>query len=153
MLIELNEAQQKLAARIFDANQAHYGQQAYGASDELIKSIGADGFAAELAVVEALGITNHTPSFIGSDKPDVGNYDVRQTQYSKGKLILHPNDKDDRITILVTGKSPVFILRGWIRNKDGKQERFWGTFPNNPDRPAFIIPQYDLNSMDTIPDE
>lgn len=153
MKIILDNNEMRAAKQIFDANQAAYSDRhKYGANDRDMKAIGMDGFAAELAVARFLGIDlkDHTPSIQGSDNPDVGVYDVRQTRYSRGRLLLHKPDKDDRVTIFVTGTGRTFFIRGWLRNRDGKQERFWQVI-NRKANPCYAIPQSELQPMYSLP--
>ena len=64
------------------------------------------------------------------------------------RLILHPKDKDEAVFILLTGKAPTFTAKGWIYGKKGKLEKYW-TDPKTG-RPAFFIPQKDLNPIGTL---
>lgn len=82
---------------------------------------------------------------------DVGGYQVRSTTYERGSMILHPEDKDEHIFILVivdfvlTGRCRIV---GWMRGSEGKQAKYWdATKPH----PAYFIPQDELHSLPFIP--
>jgi hypothetical protein len=79
------------------------------------------------------------------DADDVGHVQVRTTGRPDGRLILHPLDPDDRPFVLVTGISPRFVLRGWIRGSDGKQQQWWRDPVGG--RPAYFVPQSALRPM------
>jgi hypothetical protein len=82
--------------------------------------------------------------------PDVlPNLEVRQTDYKHGRLIVRPDDPDDRFYILVTGVPPTLTVHGYISAKAAKQDDYWG----NPDKPdekpdAWWVPQADLKPLD-----
>lgn len=145
--IILSDLEMHMADNIWEQRCKRHKNHKYNADSEQMKRNGRDGFAGELAVVQYLGIKDHMPNYENNIRPDVGEYDVRQTKYQHGKLLLHHDDPDDRITIQVTGRGRKFTLTGWILNKDGKLERLWGTLPKQPDRPAFLVPQAMLKPM------
>ena len=74
---------------------------------------------------------------------DVDIYDVRTTPGHEFRLILHPDDPDDRIFWLVTGRNGSYKIQGWIRASDGKQQKYWDD-PTRK-RPAFFVPSSALN--------
>lgn len=77
------------------------------------------------------------------------NIEVRTAAKDYHSLILHPGDPDESLFILVTGKAPVFYIRGWIRGKEGKDRKFWKD-PTGT-RPAYFVPQSALECISTIP--
>jgi hypothetical protein len=133
-------------------------QQKYGASndEQLLAEFDRIGCLAEEACAKCLNL--YWSGLCGAGVPDVGfKYQVRGTWRMDGRLILHPDDKDDEPFILVTphdtmeGGMLTFRLVGWILCRDGKQEKYW-TDPKG-DRPAFFVPQDALHPMETLPDE
>lgn len=102
---------------------------------------------AEDFVAKMLGLRWHH----GSDgATDVGPYQVRHTMLGDGRLILHPDDKDDEIFILVTGRAPTFEIVGWCKGGEGKQKDFWGD-PTQMNRPAFFVPRSALHDIGQLP--
>lgn len=83
--------------------------------------------------------------------PDVGNDEVRTSRYMNGVLILHRSDCPDRRHWLVTGENGVYVVRGWILTRTGQDEKYWGTLRNQKNRPAFLVPQKDLNFNERNP--
>ena len=71
---------------------------------------------------------------------DIGPCQVRHTPHLDGRLMLHPEDKDDEIFILVVGRAPAFELVGWCFGHEGKQQDYWSD-PTGADRPAFFVPR------------
>jgi len=77
--------------------------------------------------------------------------EVRTTDYHYGSLILHPEDPDDRMFVLVTADTEFYsyCLRGGILGADGKHKRFWKDKANSG-RPAYYVPQDALMPMDDV---
>lgn len=79
---------------------------------------------------------------------DVGGIiEVRSVSQANHNLILHPDDKDKFPYVLVDlSDCPNVNLIGWIWGSDGKQDKYWKD-PSGKNRPAFFVPQADLNPM------
>lgn len=76
---------------------------------------------------------------------DVANScDVRTGAKHTHRLILHPNDDDDRVFWLATGSNGKYRIHGWIKAIDGKKPEYWGE-KGQPGRPAFFVPQHALH--------
>lgn len=77
---------------------------------------------------------------------DVGtNVQVRSTSLENGSLILHKEDKDTDIFVLVIGQSLDKRIAGWIEGRNGKTESFWQT---KTGRPCYFVPQSHLRSIE-----
>lgn len=76
---------------------------------------------------------------------DVGEVQVRSTGHAGGSLILHDSDPDDDAFVLVTGRCPAFVVRGWLWGREGKSVEF----RRDPvgGRPAYFVPQHMLRPM------
>ena len=100
----------------------------------------AESVGAEIAVAEYFGLRGFVPSInTFKDEADVetaeARIEVKHTKYANGHLILQesqllrPND----VCILVSGRSPVYQLLGWIpaymamkpRYKHSQQNNYW----------------------------
>jgi hypothetical protein len=104
-----------------------------------------EGAAAEMAVAKALGLYwEGVWSEIDRGRGDVGDYQVRHTLRDKGCLLLHPDDLDDAMFVLVTGVAPKLRIAGKIMGREGKDTRYWRT---DTGRPAFFIPQGALTPL------
>lgn len=107
-----------------------------------------EGAMAEMAVASYLDIT-WEPHVGRVDKPDFPDFEVRSTRHNSGRLILHHEDRDEHIFVLVTGTRGVYKLRGWLKGGDGKQDKYWDD-PTGRNAAAFFVPQRDLEPMGGI---
>lgn len=79
-------------------------------------------------------------------KADVGeNIQVRSTHLENGSLILHKEDDNDHIFVLVIGVGINKRIAGWIKGEDGKNKNFWQT---KTGRPCYFVPQSHLHSIE-----
>ena len=105
-----------------------------------------EGACGEAAVAKALGI--YWNGAIGNHKAkDVGKHQVRTTSYPDGSLILHKDDPDEDLFLLVTGIAPDYEVRGWIQGFEGKNLKHWATHTG---RPAFFVPQEALSPLSSF---
>lgn len=157
MLITLTEDEINQAQQI--AKLRNQSQRDAGRPDGLVKGSSLDrdtqGALSELAVSKALNLP-WDGSFIPIsvwDKwkyegNDVGKLEIRSTSLAKGRLILHPKDKDFSPYVLVlSDKHPEYQLIGWLFGAEGKNSKYWR---NNVPKPCFMVPQTKLNSMDSL---
>lgn len=114
---------------------------AYGSGSNSDWQLHIEGALGECAVAKALGI--YWSGAIGDLKAgDVDNIQVRTTAHKNGHLIMHPEDDDGAIFLLVLGANGQYNIAGWILGLFGKNQKFWQDKGNG--RPAFFIPQTDL---------
>ncbi len=125
-------------------NIHHGARQKYGAGNSQNWQIALEGALGEKALAKYLGIYWAGKGGIGD--PDVGEHDVRTTAHSEGRLIVHPDDHDDRFIWLLTGVYGQYTVRGGILGKDAKQERWWCD-PTGKGRYAYFIPQERLTHI------
>src|SRR5262245_34292918 len=76
---------------------------------------------------------------------DVAGWQVRTTAWDTGKLRVHPEDVDTDRFVLVTGRAPVFTIRGFMFGGPAKNPEWWVT---KTGRPAFFVPQHELRVID-----
>ena len=103
------------------------------------------GACAELAVAKILGIC--FSGTIGTYKePDLPHeIEVRCRTKFWHDLPIYERDKSNRRFVLVTGKSPDFVVHGWADGSFRKPE-FWRKL--NPNRPAiWAIPKSRLHPI------
>lgn len=74
---------------------------------------------------------------------DAGEFQVRTRSRQDYDLLLHEEDDNNAVFVLVTGVAPTYTLRGWIFGNDGKQKQWWQD-KSGKNRPAFFVPQADL---------
>lgn len=105
-----------------------------------------EGALGEMAVAKALGL------FWGGKGElryaDIGRLEVRTTPRADGRLILHKDDPDEAVFLLVTGCNGCYLIRGWLRAAEGKRENYW-TDPAGG-RPAYFVPAVDLHPLDEL---
>lgn len=130
-------------------NLFKYRKDAYGAGDRMLDRGWEDhiqGAAGEMAVAKWAG--RYWSGNLGDLKADdVGGAQVRTRSRHDYELIIHPDDHDDRAFILVTGRAPRFVLRGWIMGRDGKHSLWWRDPAKG--RPAYFVPHRVLRPMAT----
>lgn len=132
----------------------------YGPVDDAkAKDVNAAG--AELGTARWLGVP-WEPAIDGADTGraigDVGGYQVRSTEVATYSLILHEEDPPDGrrgddpddVAILVTGRMPDYVLRGWLRIGDGQRPQYWRDGATYK-WPAFFVPQKWLHNMTSLP--
>jgi hypothetical protein len=94
-----------------------------------------------------MALAKHLDVYIGGTGvirgPDVGECDVRTTSGANNRLILHPDDPDDRVFWLLTGANGQYQVRGNILGAEGKQQKWWKDPVGG--RPAYFVPQGELN--------
>ena len=109
-----------------------------------------EGAAGEMAVAKLLRV--YWQPIVGNAKADdVGPYQVR-TNISRtyDDLCLRPKDREDRCYISVLSFAPVFIILGFIRGADGKQQKWLRD--GTPGRPqCFYVPRSALLDLSELP--
>lgn len=80
---------------------------------------------------------------------DIGdNIQIRTRSQHHYDLIVRDADRDDDVYVLVTGGPHDFVLRGWMRCKDAKQEKYRQNYGGYGD--AYFVPQRALNPIDPL---
>ena len=76
----------------------------------------AESVGAEIAVAQYFGIKDFKPTInTFKNEADVAKrLEVKWTKHVNGHLIINETDRDEDVAILVTGRSPVYTLIGWI---------------------------------------
>lgn len=131
MIIELNEAEKKLAAYLAKARHRNartkmvVNHRIGPQSDELTDL---EGIAGEIAFCKAMNLypdlqTEFIPGY-DCILPDGTKIDVKTTQYENGKLLSAPwkEPKDIDVFALMIGKMPRYRFAGMMKAKDLLQE-------------------------------
>jgi hypothetical protein len=82
---------------------------------------------------------------------DVGDTEVRTTKHRGGSLLLYPTSENDKRFALMIGSIGVYRVAGWIRGKDGKQQKYWREMGQGSGRCAFMVPQDELKPVPAVP--
>ena len=88
------------------------------------------------------------PSEIAADVS--GLYEVKWRSNPGWDLILHGDDKDGQLAILVVGALPDYLLCGWIEMARAKASYPYSD-PYQTGRPAIWVPPDDLSPMQSLP--
>jgi len=114
-------------------------------------NIDIEGCCAELVVAKALDVFWQGYSRSPRKLPgDVGQWQVRSTWRENGRLIVHDEDNDATVFVLVVGTAPSYRIAGWIRAIDAKKKEFWDS---GDGRNAYFVPQSSLNPWSQRPVE
>lgn len=105
-----------------------------------------ESIAAELCVARYFGLDFDINASKGKRMADVGKgIEVRWTSYVNGSLIVYPNDRESDIAVLVVGKSPEYLIAGWIPVSFARRARF-----KNPRQDSWWIDQASLNPISNL---
>lgn len=82
---------------------------------------------------------------------DVSSIQVRTRTKHSYDLIVHPDDPDEKVFVLVTGLPPRFRVHGWAIGAFCKDMKHWKDPAGG--RPAFFVPKSELIQMSELPRE
>lgn len=90
-------------------------------------------------------------SSLDTQRGDVAGLQCKARWKAEGELIVGADANPDDVFVLVTlGALPVCRIAGWIYGRDAKR-RSW--YRENPGyRPAYFVPQPELESLESLPD-
>ena len=107
----------------------------------------AESIGAEFAVAKYFGIQDFNPRASRFKRTaDVGSIiEVKWTKYDAGSLIIYDSDRNTDIAILVAGKSPNYVLKGWIPVAIAKNQKW-----RRRDQPTYWVDQYNLHPIENL---
>jgi hypothetical protein len=107
-----------------------------------------EGRCGERAVAKYLGL-RWNPANINTfkDVPDIGSLEVRTRSKDWYELFIRPDDRDDRLYVLVTGAAGVYAIRGCYMGADAKAHREWLQDHGKLGKPAYFIPTERLRDL------
>lgn len=109
--------------------------------------LGAQG---EMAFCKSYGIYWHPTMNTFRAQADVGDgIEIKTRSEDHYDLLVRPDDHFDRVFVLVTGKGPAFVLRGWMYGEDCRRDEWWKDYGNR--EPAWFAPQASLQPLSTLP--
>jgi hypothetical protein len=111
-----------------------------------------EGCCGEYALSKYLNIHWNGGGYEGMTADAGNSTECRTASKHHYRLILHPEDHDDRKYWLLTGRMGHYIVQGWILGRDGKKDEYWEDV-NNDDRPAFYVPNELLNRPEEDDDQ
>lgn len=112
--------------------------------------IDAESSVAELMVARALG-RKWLSDGLQPDRPEDGDVEggisVRWTARTNGCLIVHEDEPDELISVLVVGHAPDCEIKGWLQTYEAKVPSYWRS---NVRHPAFFVPQEALRPLELL---
>lgn len=107
-----------------------------------------EGACGELAVAKLLGVfwNGSVDTFDAADLPR--GLQVRTRSLDTYELLVRPNDHDGARFVLVTGKAPLFWVRGWILARDAKRDEWMQNHGGRPS--AYFVPHVALRRIDEL---
>lgn len=103
-----------------------------------------NGASAEMAAAKVLGAYWNALARDPRSLPgDVGAYQVRWRARESWDLIVHPDDPDDAVFVLVVGTPPTMRIVGTILGAEAKRPEWWKDPAGG--RPAYFVPQAALD--------
>jgi len=82
--------------------------------------------------------------------PDVGEFQVKHTQYENGSLLLRKEHNPSYSYILVTGTHPDYVIRGYLAGSEGMKDEYLSNPNNTKDGEAFFVPQSKLKDISDL---
>lgn len=159
MIVELEQRERAIAAHVGLLRYLtvlHRGyRQTHGQNngDGLVWDRHIEGAGAELAVAKALGrywtgAAVTMPDWLAGAEAeaDVGGLQVRHTQRDDGCLIVNLDDEPAATFVLVTGRMPTYVLRGWL---EGALAPARGTLRGRAPG-AYFVPQSELEALESL---
>lgn len=108
-----------------------------------------EGCCAEMVVAKSLGVFWQGFSKAPRKLPgDIGQWQVRSTWREKGRLIVHDEDNDAAVFVLVVGSAPHYNIAGWMRAADAKNKDW---LDSGDGRTAYFVPQSALHPWSSRP--
>ena len=129
----------------YNFNRARGNDESGSAAPTWVEQLSRDvsGALGELAIGRWV---DKFPFAIFADRKlgDVGEFEVRTTAYSTGRLLIGPNDNPERKYLFVT--LPNFHtanIVGWMWGYEAQQDCYWDTKMRIP---TYSVPQKDLHT-------
>lgn len=106
-----------------------------------------EGALGEIAAAKYLGV--YWDMSVNTWKTeDLKGIHIRTRSEHNYDLIIRPNDTEDAIYVLVTGRYGQYRVRGWIEGSQTKNPKWLQTHGGR--NPAFFVPQKVLNPMSLL---
>lgn len=106
-----------------------------------------EGACGEMAVAKRLSV--YWDGSINTWKAnDLPGLQVRTRSRHDYELIVRPDDDDQAVWVLVTGKCPEYRVRGWISGADAKQAEWLAGHGGRP--AAYFVPVERLRSVSEL---
>lgn len=137
---------QRLMRKLNGHNSGHYYNNSLSFQERVAEE--AESVAAEWSVAKYYNLPfdpmKSNDNF--KDKADVGNaIEVKWTKWNDGHLIIYESDRKTDIAVLVIGKSPTYVIKGWIPVSVAQKERY-----RHAQQPTWWVAQHHLQPIETL---
>jgi hypothetical protein len=130
------ESMRKQRDNVLDENQIETAKELNNFQNDIEAAIAEKCFAKHFNLYWSSTINTFS-------EPDVGDWQVRQTTYPGGHLILRRKDKtpgEHFAFLIVDSETFGARLVGWTTTEEGKADKFW-----KPDKTSWWVPQSALH--------
>lgn len=126
-------------------------RMAHGIDPDNAWSAHIEGACGEAAFAKAANVfwTSSVNTF--KEGGDVRSVQVRTRSKHGYELLVRDGDADDSVFVLVTGRAPSYVVRGWIMGRDAKR-REWSQSHGGREA-AYFVPHSALLPVTAIPSE
>jgi hypothetical protein len=106
-----------------------------------------EGACGELALAKLLGVywDGSVDTWKAHDLPGL---QVRTRSKHSYELIVRPNDDDAAKWVLVTGRCPSYLVRGWLCGSDAKRPEWLRAYGGRP--AAYFVPHAALRPVEDL---
>jgi hypothetical protein len=155
--ITLTPEQSKYAAEVglFMRAEVHRmgGTEAYGLAPEDGEEKSIQGAQAEYACHLWFGVPwDGRPNTFGRIADMGEDIEIRNSSLHHWGMNMRPEDKPDRVYILVTGQDPTFRIQGWIRGHEGRRDEWWTNYGLRHRPYLWSVPQSALHREWKLPE-
>lgn len=150
--VTLSEAEMRRAAQVGVDRQVSsllkHLPDAHGYDGEDGWTVHIEGAMGELCVARVLDIEWSESVDTFQHGGDVGHLQVKTRSRHTYDLIVRPDARPSDFYVLVTGKAPYYIVRGWIRAQDATRKEWVHDFGCRPD--AWFVPKEALLPIESL---
>lgn len=125
-------------------------KEAHGGDPDRAWHVHVEGALGEMVVAKHLG--EYYPCTVDTykDGADVGSrLQVRTRGVDTYDLLVRRNDRVSDYFVLVTGRPPIYTIRGWLLGADAKRKEWLASYGNR--EPAYFVPQSELRDVADLP--
>jgi len=103
----------------------------------------AEAVGSEMAVAMYFDVRNFVPTVnTFKNEADIGSkVEIKWTKYETGHLIIRPSEREQDVAVLVTGRSPVYFIVGWMPVSWARKPKYLNALDQN----------YWVNQRDLLP--
>lgn len=140
----IEAAMEKIKRRGFEPNHQSRVERDMTFMDFVAQT--AEAYAAEWAVANYYGLPYQPSQSESKERADVGeNLEIKWSRHHAGNLWIGHSDRSEDVAILVTGRTPLFTIVGWIPVSIAKRDKY-----RHSTQDKWIISQINLQPIETL---